>query len=293
MTSVALQELARAKINLTLTVLGKRPDGYHEIESLVAFADVADVVTLEPGVKGGVVVAGPFAGYIGGENLLIRALALLQRADPGLLLGSVRLDKHLPVAAGLGGGSADAAALLRAVQRANPDRVASVPWGDIARQLGADVPVCLGSRPALMSGVGERIAPVISLPAVSVILVNPRVPLATADVFASLGAAGLSGPPRKTMAPQLGELAQLVEYMRERGNDLQRPAIELLPVIRDVKAALEAEPECRLAALSGSGPTCFGIFPGKEYARRAAARISTIHTDWWVKPAQLQGQPAA
>jgi 4-diphosphocytidyl-2-C-methyl-D-erythritol kinase len=290
---MVVRELAKAKINLTLTVVGRRPDGYHELESLVTFADVCDVVTLEPGAVGGVKVAGPFAGYIGGENLLIRALALLQRADPKLVLGSVRLDKNLPVAAGLGGGSADAAALLRAVMQANADRVAGIPWAEIAAKLGADVPVCLGGRPALMWGVGEKIAPVQRLPAVSAVLVNPGLPLATADVFAALGATPVAASARKPSAPELRGLADLVDMMREHGNDLERAATTLLPAIRDVKAALEAEPECRLAALSGSGPTCFGIFPDAEQARRAAARIGSIHGDWWVKPSQLQGWPPA
>jgi 4-diphosphocytidyl-2-C-methyl-D-erythritol kinase len=288
---MAVREPARAKVNLTLTVAGRRPDGYHELESLVTFADVGDVVTLEPGAAGGVAVAGPFAGYIGGENLLIRALALLRQTDPGLVLGSVRLDKNLPVAAGLGGGSADAAALLRGVRQLNPDRSSAIAWTDIAARLGADVPVCLGDRPALMWGIGEKMLPAACLPAASAVLVNPGVPLATAAVFAGLGAAPAGASQRKPAAPDLRGLAALVDFMREHGNDLERPATSLLPVIHDVKAALEAEPECRLAALSGSGPTCFGIFADPQQARRAAARIGSLHAGWWVKPVQLQGWP--
>src|SRR5262249_40109784 len=154
----------RAKINLTLTVRGRRRDGYHDLESLVTFAGVHDVVTLVPGSSGSVAVTGPFAQYISGENLLIRALGLLREAGFGLRLGAVRLGKTLPVAAGMGGGSADAAALLRAVRRANLERAADVPWLKIAARLGADVPVCFGDRPALVLGVGHDVVPVPSLP---------------------------------------------------------------------------------------------------------------------------------
>jgi 4-diphosphocytidyl-2-C-methyl-D-erythritol kinase len=284
-----VRELAHAKINLTLEVLGKRPDGYHELESLVTFADIHDVVTLDPGDGGSVTVAGPFAGYIGGENLLIRAIALLRAADPKLVLGSVRLDKHLPVAAGLGGGSADAAALLRAVRQANADRADGIAWSDIAARLGADVPVCLGARPAMIWGIGGKSAPVASLPQTSAVLVNPRLPLATADVFKALAAAPVAAGRREPVAPDLSRLVDLVAHMRAHGNDLERSAMALLPAIRDVKTALEAEPECRLAAMSGSGPTCFGIFADQAQATAAAARIAATHSGWWVKPAVLQG----
>jgi 4-diphosphocytidyl-2-C-methyl-D-erythritol kinase len=284
-----VRELAHAKINLTLQVLGRRPDGYHELESLVTFADLHDVVTLEPGSGGGIAVAGPFADYIGGENLLVRAMSLLRGQDAELQLGSVRLDKNLPVAAGLGGGSADAAAFLRAVRLANADRAAGIAWSDIAKRLGADVTVCLGAVPALVWGIGEKMMPVPSLPATSAVLVNPGLPLATADVFAVLGAAPAGPTRRKPIAAELHGLVDLVAYVRAHGNDLERPAMALVPAIRDVKAALEAEPECRLAAMSGSGPTCFGIFADADQAQHAAARIASIHTGWWVRPAVLQG----
>lgn len=288
-----VREFAHAKVNLTLQVLGRRPDGYHELVSLVTFADVHDVLALEPGAGGSVTVAGPFASYIGGENLLVRAMALLRSADARLQLGSVRLDKNLPVAAGLGGGSADAAAFLRAVRKANADRADAVAWAEIGARLGADVPVCLQARPALVSGLGERIAAVTSLPATNAVLVNPRVPLATADVFKAL-AAGPASANRRTpvVAPQLLHLDDLLAYMREHGNDLERPAMALVPAIRDVQAALEAEPECRYAAMSGSGPTCFGIFADQGQARDAARRIASAHAEWWVQPAVLRGAAA-
>ena len=205
------------------------------------------------------------------------------------MLGSVRLDKQLPVAAGLGGGSADAASFLRAVKQANGDRADTIAWSDIAARLGADVSVCLGARPAFVWGIGEKVAPVRTLPSTNAVLVNPRLPLATADVFKALAAAPLAAVRRKPVAPDLSRLVDLVAYMRAHGNDLERPAMALLPAIRDVKAALEAEPECRLAAMSGSGPTCFGIFADQDQAAAAAARIASIHPEWWIKPTVLQG----
>jgi 4-diphosphocytidyl-2-C-methyl-D-erythritol kinase len=251
---------------------------------------VHDVVTLVPGAPDGVTVAGPFASYIGGENLLMRALSLLRETDPRLRLGSVRLDKHLPVAAGLGGGSADAAALLRAVGRASPEFSACLPWAAMAARLGADVPVCLQSKPALMRGIGEKIAPVQQLPETHAVLVNPGVPLATADVFRSLEAPPLG----TTLAaaaepPLLTGLSQLLGYMRMRGNDLEQPATRLLPVIAEVREALEAEPGCLIAAMAGSGPTCFGIFAGRTQTRRAADRLAEAHEGWWVRAVVLQG----
>lgn len=290
--AVTVREFARAKINLTLRVRSRRADGYHEIESLVTFGGVQDVVTLEPGVEGSVVVAGPFAQYISGENLLVRALALLREADRRLRLGAVRLEKNLPVAAGLGGGSADAAALLRAVRRADPERAADLPWAEIAARLGADVPVCFGDRPALVSGTGHDVVPIRRLPSMQAVLVNPRVPLPTAQVFASLKA-----PPAPSNGPSPTRIEfteeGLLDHMRELGNDLERPAVALLPVIGGIKSALEAQPECRLAAMSGSGPTCFGIFCHGEGARRAADAIAAENPGWWVKSTSLAGAAPA
>src|SRR5215471_5589298 len=185
------RELARAKINLTLTVLGRRCDGYHDILSLVTFADVGDRVTLLPGRDRQVTVSGSFASAIEGPNLLDKALDLLWRLQPNLRLGSVELEKALPVAAGLGGGSADAAALLRAVRQANPGHAAAIDWRGLAARLGADVPVCLAGKPAVMTGVGDQIAPLapsLALTPLACVLVNPRMPLLTAEVFAAFDA---------------------------------------------------------------------------------------------------------
>jgi len=289
-----VRQRAHAKVNLTLSVLGRRADGYHELESLVTFADVHDVVTLESDAPHALAVSGPFAHGIAGENILARALAVLGQAEPGLSIGSVTLEKNLPVAAGLGGGSADAAALLRAVRAANVNYAAHVPWLDIAAQLGADVPVCLESRPALMRGVGEFLTPVGLLPEANAVIINPRQLLPTGDVFRALGAAALASAPQQSpLPPELPRLPDLIDYMRAHGNDLETPAKQLLPVIGEIKAVLDAQPGCLLAAMSGSGPTCFGIFADQAQARLAAGRIAGAHRDWWVKPTLLQGSPAA
>lgn len=289
-----VRQRAHAKVNLTLKVLGRRADGYHELESLVTFASLHDVVTLEPDAQHTLAVGGPFAHGIAHENILARTLTLLRQAEPRLSIGSVTLEKNLPVAAGLGGGSADAAALLRAVRVANVNYAAHVPWLQIAARLGADVPVCMGDRPALMWGIGENIAPVPHLPQVRAVIVNPRMPLSTADVFRELGAAPAAAPIQKPpIPPELHHLGDLLDYMRAHGNDLERPAARLLPSIGEMKAALEAQPGCLLAAMSGSGPTCFGIFADQAQARLAADRIAAAHSGWWVKAALFQGSPAA
>jgi 4-diphosphocytidyl-2-C-methyl-D-erythritol kinase len=288
-----IREIARAKINLTLSVLGRRPDGYHEIESLVAFAEIGDRLTLMPGPECRVVASGPFAGDIEGANLLETALGLVHERDARLQLGAVLLEKNLPVAAGLGGGSADAAALLRALRRANPERASTVSWYELAARLGADVPVCLAGTPALISGIGDKVEPLGTnhrLPPIAAVLVNPRLPLPTAQVYRAL-AAGPAPAGRQPPAPPgpFSDLASLVDLMRHRGNDLERPATQLLPAVADIKAALAAQPGCRIAAMSGSGPTCFGIFADEGSAASAAAALASRHPRWWVVATQVDG----
>jgi len=291
-----LREIARAKINLTLRVLGRRADGYHEIESLVAFAAIGDRIALTPGPECRVAVSGPFARDIDGPNLLETALALLREHDARLQLGTVVLEKNLPVAAGLGGGSADAAALLRAVRRANPERAGAVAWHALAARLGADVPACLAGKSALISGIGDKVEPLgaeYALPPVAAVLVNPRLPLPTVQVYAAL-AAGQVPPSSAPTAPPgpFSDMAALVDFMRRHGNDLERPATALLPIISDIKAELAAQPGCRIAAMSGSGPTCFGIFVDDASAARAAAVLAAMHPHWWVVATQVVGSSA-
>lgn len=278
-----IREKARAKINLTLSVLGKRLDGYHELLSLVTFADFGDDVVFEPGAPSGVLLTGPFAADIEGDDIAAKALSLLAGAEPRLRLGAVTVAKNLPVAAGLGGGSADAAAILRAVRRANPELADTVPWQRLAAELGADVPVCLVDLPAWMSGKGDILQPrEAGGEPVPALLVNPRRGLATRRVFEALDAKPLAAQvARNSHADAVRTLDDLVAVVRACGNDLQSPAEDLLPVIKDVKAAIGAQNGCRVAAMSGSGPTCFGIFDDWPAAERAARTLAAARPEWW------------
>lgn len=301
-------QFAAAKINLTLAVLGRRHDGYHELRSLIVFADIGDQLTLDTERPVGVSVAGPFAHALDGENLVAKALALVQANYPQARLGHVDLQKNLPVAAGIGGGSADAAAALRLIARANdPDLAATIDWQRQALALGADVPVCLAGIPAMVSGLGDVVAPLGSFPELPAILVNPQVRVPndkTASIFRAL-AAPLCSP--QELAAKRAEAARaeaaakslsmerrltLVEAVtrigRER-NDLQPICQQLIHAIGDVIAALENSGGCRLARLSGAGPTCFGLYESAEAAAEAAAELAGAHPSWWVRAVALRG----
>lgn len=277
--ALVLEETARAKVNLTLSVLGRRADGYHELDSIVAFADVGDMVRLIPGERVSAAVTGPFAAEIIGENLASRALDLLGKAHPELLLGLVEIDKRLPVAAGVGGGSADAAAVLRLVKRANPDHAADVDWEQIALQLGSDVPVCLMQKSCRMQGRGDVISALPYEIDVPVVLANAREPVPadkTARVFRALAAAPfVSGEDRG------------VRHFAHGRNDLEDVAREVLPGVRNVLDALASLDGARWTRLSGAGATCFATFDSVAAARAGAAALRATHPDWWVCEARL------
>lgn len=284
----ALRDIARAKINLTLRVLGRREDSYHELESLVAFAEAGDVLELDPGPSLGLSIDGPFAKMLGGENLVLAAARTAKALRPDLTFGHFRLRKELPVAAGLGGGSADAAAALRLIARANDGALTGTDRSAIAVALGSDVKVCLESRPALMTGRGEKVTVVRGFPGCAAVLANPRLPLATGPVYAALRAAGLAAPPDAVEPMGFGgDFEALVAYLEPRGNDLERAAAELLPQIREVLAALSGLDGVRVARLSGSGPTCFALFATYDEAARGAEALSNSHSSWWIRPSRL------
>lgn len=284
-----LEDAAPAKVNLTLRVLGKRADGYHELESLVTFTTAGDRLTLSPDAPDGLAVSGPTAPQAGptADNLVLKATRALAERVPGLKAGAFDLVKHLPAGGGLGGGSSDAAAALRLLARENglsPDdpRLAAA-----ALATGADVPVCLDGKPRVMRGVGEKLSAPLSLPPLFAVLVNPGFPLATKDVFRALGLTPgeRCGRPGDDAVP--ADPDGFYEYLADNGNDLEAPAISLAPAVGDLLDALRRLSGCRLARMSGSGSTCFALFDDPHEAADAALALGPKHPDWWVQASAL------
>jgi 4-diphosphocytidyl-2-C-methyl-D-erythritol kinase len=259
-------------------VLGRRADGYHLLDSLAVFADAGDTLRAEPAAILSLTVDGPFAGALGAEpdNLLLRAARALA-AEVGVPAGArLALAKYLPVASGIGGGSADAAAALRLLcrlWRIEPDFAV---LGRLAGGLGADVPVCLAGRASRMGGIGERLEPAPRLPACGIALVNPGMALATAEVFRARSGAWSA---RAELPAAWSDIREMAGDLKRQRNDLQAAAIALRPVIGEVLSALEAAPDCLLARMSGSGATCFGLFGDTAAARRAASGLQ--RPGWW------------
>ena len=283
--SASVKVAAPAKINLALHVCGRRDDGYHLLDSLVVFADVGDQITARATSDLHLAISGPFAAGLAGEadNLVLRAARWLA-AKTGVPQGAhLSLEKNLPIASGIGGGSSDAAATLMACAKIWGVDIDHLPHGELAA-LGADVPVCMVRRPAMMRGIGEDITAVPPLPAAWLVLANPGLPLSTKAVFGALNgrydAALEPLPPCK-------DIADLAGYLARQHNSLAAPAIELLPEISGVLAALSATPGCRLARLSGSGPTCFGLYDTEAAARAAANTLKANHLAWWIAPAPM------
>ncbi|HEV2673809.1 MAG TPA: 4-(cytidine 5'-diphospho)-2-C-methyl-D-erythritol kinase [Aliidongia sp.] len=283
---------APAKLNLTLEVVGRRADGYHLLDSLIAFTEYGDTLTAREADELTLALDGPFGRILVGdpaENLVLRAARLLA-AEAGVApRATLALTKRLPVASGIGGGSSDAAATLvalAALWRLAPDA------GDLARlalRLGADVPVCLAARTARLEGIGERIAPAPPVPAAPIVLVNPGVGLPTPKVFQARRGdfskgAGAGGVLRSSPT----DAAALADALRPYGNDLTRPAVELLPVIGQVLARLEAASDSLIARMSGSGATCFALFPTAAAATAAAAAIAAAEPGWWAVATRLK-----
>jgi 4-diphosphocytidyl-2-C-methyl-D-erythritol kinase len=281
----AVTEHARAKLNLYLHVIGRRDDGLHLLDSLVVFAGLGDVVHATPADDLSLTLTGPFASALVGDadNLVLRSARVL--AEEIGLSGRAHLilDKRLPVASGIGGGSADAAATLRALGRLWNRAVRPAVLARIALGLGADVPVCLASRPHRMGGVGERLEPAPELPDCGVVLVNPGVALATASVFRARRGAFSS---EARLPARWDDAAAMAAALRELRNDLEVPARSLCPAIDHVLSALAAQPGCLLARMSGSGATCFGLFATPEIAAETAPRL--MRDRWWAWGGGLQ-----
>lgn len=266
---------APAKVNLSLHVTGQRADGLHLLDSVVAFADIGDVLSATPAEVSTLSVSGPMAKGVpvDGRNLVLKA------ADWMGVSAAFTLEKNLPAAAGIGGGSSDAAAALRLLSDLSNR---TIPPGSEA--LGADIPVCLEARAARMRAVGEALDPC-ALPALPTVLVNPGIEVPTGAVFAAL--ANKENTPMPATIPALSTPAQAISWLARQRNDLQDPAIRLAPQIGSVLEALKSLPKAGLVRMSGSGATCFALFETRSDAAQAAAKLSAAHPDWWVAPTQL------
>lgn len=286
-----LRARAPAKINLTLHILGRRADGYHELESLVAFTGAGDALSLEPDVALALKVEGPTAPAAGAgeDNLVLRAARNLAELVPALTLGAFTLEKRLPVAAGIGGGSSDAAAALRLLARANGLAAADPRLYEAARATGSDVSVCLDTRARIMLGAGETLGPPLNLPLLPAVLINPGIPVETRSIFAALGL-----QPGEVVATSISEgksdcgAESFWAALAKGRNDLEDAACVQAPVIVDVLAVLRAARGCKLARMSGSGATCFALYATPLAAVRAARAIRSQHPEWWVKTAALR-----
>lgn len=268
---------APAKINLWLNVVGRRADGYHLLDSLVAFADLADTLEALPSDGLALAIDGPGAATLAGEpdNLVLRAARTLAGRAGVAPRAALRLTKNIPVAAGLGGGSADAAAALLALSDLWRLALPVEDLFDLAAGLGADVPMCLAGRPAIASGVGERLDPAPALPACAILLVNPGAALSTPEVFAAR-TGGFS--PARPLARPWSDLAEFVEALAMRGNDLTAPAVALRPIVGEVLAFLKRTAGVRHVAMSGSGATCFALYARAAEAQAAATAVPAA---WW------------
>jgi 4-diphosphocytidyl-2-C-methyl-D-erythritol kinase len=279
-------EQARAKINLTLKILGKRPDGFHEIESLVAFANTGDKLVLDTGLPARLAVDGPFGVAIEGANIVETILSTLAARFTGIALGAVKLTKNLPIASGIGGGSSDAGALLRAIRRANPALAETVDWIQLAEEFGADVPVCFANTAAWMLGKGERVVPLATpLPRFSAVLANPLVPVPadkTARVFRRLNASPVTGGTKLRPLPDVSTAPNLIALMSSDGNDLAAPACDVVPAALNALNAIGTRPGLLAHGLSGAGPTAFALFDTIEHAEQAACDMKSAYPSWWI-----------
>jgi 4-diphosphocytidyl-2-C-methyl-D-erythritol kinase len=283
----AVKIFAPAKINLFLHVGERRSDGYHELESLVVFADVGDELLIEPAKSFSLALDGPFGGKLANEqdNLIAkaaRALGAKAGRSPDV---RITLTKNLPVASGIGGGSADAAATLRGLVQFWDIKMPQPELHAIAETLGSDVPACLLSETLWMTGRGEGIEPVPGLPPAPLVLVNPGVAVSTARIFANLKnrvGIGQAAKPRADLS-----MLALADYFKSNRNDLEKPAREIAPAIDEVLQAISHSGALR-TRMSGSGATCFGLFADDKSAEAAAAKIAEDHPDWWVKKARIQ-----
>ncbi len=283
---------ARAKINLTLHITQRREDGYHTLESLVAFAGIGDGLELVEGKALSLTITGPEASQLGdgSDNHILKAVTKLIELKPSLKRGAFRLVKRLPIASGMGGGSADAAAALRLIARLNhlsPDDPALY---EAALATGADVPVCLASQARMMRGIGEELGNTLTLPRLFAVLVNPRQGSPTPAVFKEIGLKPGEIHPSAAHPMIASDLTSptLLQNLRQARNDMQAAATALLPVIGAVQSALTSLADCRFARMSGSGATVFGVFDSCRAAAKAAKFLTREYPEWWVKATVIE-----
>ena len=281
---------APAKVNLTLHVTGRREDGYHELDSLVVFAGVADLLTLDPKRPAGLDVSGPMAQEAGeiADNLVLKAMQALQARVADLRCGHFSLVKRLPAQAGLGGGSSDAAAALRLLADLNGLKPDDARLVEAARATGADVPACLIHQALRMGGIGDQLTPIKRMPPIDAVLVKPAASVSTAKVFEDLGMArGMKLHQPMMEWPDSYDVLTWIRAIREGRNDLETPATHLVPMIALCLSALKGTQGCLVARMSGSGTSAFGLYRSTEHARSAAQRLASHHPDWWVRQTLL------
>ncbi|SFJ83526.1 4-(cytidine 5'-diphospho)-2-C-methyl-D-erythritol kinase [Celeribacter neptunius] len=271
---MTVKTFAPAKINLSLHVTGQREDGYHLLDSLVVFVDLGDQIIAEPAKTASLSVTGPFAEGVPADesNLVMKAAALVEFPM------AMTLDKHLPPASGIGGGSADAAATLRSAARLGAAPVSRCD----ALKLGADVPVCLGSKPVRMRGIGDHLEPV-NLPPLHMVLVNPRVEVSTPEVFKRLAKKDNLEMP--DLLPRWPDSLAFIDWLSTQRNDLERAAIDLVPEVAAALTALALAPGAQMVRMSGSGATCFALYDDRSKADAAAHQLAEGNPWWWVKSA--------
>lgn len=290
-----LTVLAPAKVNLFLHVVGRRPDGYHLLQSLFSFADIGDKISLYPSPSFIFEVKGPFANSLGradctgADNLVVLAARTLQKffKKPSLAARIV-LEKNLPPSSGLGGGSSDAAATLKILQMHWRQEVKGSDLLQLALKIGADVPACLLAEPCLVSGIGETIMPLSNFPEIPCILVNPNIPLATAEVFKTFVTREFSFTPPLILNSKISE--NLWAFLATAKNDLQGAACGLLPDIGKILMVLEKIKGAKIVRMCGSGATCFALFSSTQEANEAQASLSRDHAKWWIKSTVLRHQ---
>jgi 4-diphosphocytidyl-2-C-methyl-D-erythritol kinase len=286
-----LREAARAKINLYLHVTGRRADGYHELDSIVVFADVHDGITAAPSDGLTLELEGTHAPGLAAEtldsNLVMRAASALRELAGVRQGAALTLTKDLPVASGIGGGSADAAATIRLLVKFWNLTIEPARLLDLALSLGADVPVCLRNAPARMTGIGEVLTPAPAMPRLPAVLVNPGTPVPTGAVFAGLDLTLATTRAELVLPAAFPDAAGLAAFLAGTRNDLERPAIAQAPVIADVLYALERTDGALIARMSGSGGTCFALYETPQAARDAAARLRRAMPGWWTAETML------